>query len=74
MLIQRFLSALVLILAATTGAVLLRPDLFPEVDLPAFLADAPLQRTMLGLVMSFATGAILLGLVANGLRSHYEAD
>jgi tetratricopeptide (TPR) repeat protein len=72
--IQRILSALVLILAGTAGAILLRPDLFPDVSLPAFLAEAPLQRTMLGAIVSFATGAILLGLTTNVLRGRRSSD
>lgn len=74
MLIQRILSALVLILAAATGALLLRPDLFPEITLPAFLIAAPQHRTMFGLIVSGSTAAVLLGLVMAALRSRYEAD
>lgn len=70
--IQRIFSALVLILAGATGAILLWPGLFPDIDLPAFLAEAPLQRTLLGAIVSFATGAVLLGLAAGGLRRRKE--
>ena len=66
--IQRIFSAVALILAGATGAVLLWPGLFPDITLPAFLAGAPLQRTMLGVIVSFATGIVLLGLAGKGLN------
>ena len=66
--IQRIFSAVALILAGATGAVLLWPGLFPDIALPAFLAGAPLQRTMLGVIVSFATGIVLLGLAGKGLN------
>jgi len=68
MAIQRILSGLALFLVAATGLVLIRPDLYPDITVPAALIEASRERTALGLFLLLIVGVVLAGVVIGGQR------
>ena len=66
---RRLFSALTWFALAAAGLLLLFPDLFPEVHLPAVLAALPEQRVLLGLMLSLLAGGIAGRAVLDQLQS-----
>jgi hypothetical protein len=69
---QRVLSSVVLFLIAAAGMILLRPEWFPDIQLPSVLAGMGWERSALGGFLLVLVGVILVGVGMEGGRSRRD--
>ena len=69
---KRVLSSVVLFLIAAAGLILLRPEWFPDVQLPSVLAGMGWERSALGGFLLVLVGVILVGVGMDGGRSRRD--
>lgn len=69
---QRVLSSVVLFLIAAAGMILLRPEWFPDIQLPSVLAEMGWERSALGGFLLVLVGVILVGVGMEGGRSRRD--